>query len=438
MNESEIVNPNIDKEKKLPWFHRGHLFPLSENYPTIDKCNDLLFFHNFNPSQDRITSLETLEDLLKRDEQREKDGFHRRIRLGKFIKPLGDNKNKVIVVPTTTEPKFYHDESMLPEETGGSGEGEEGQVIGKQRVRPTEGEGEGQGAGQGEGAEHEIVANAFNLGKILTEKFQLPNIKQKGKKRSLTKFSYELTDINRRQGQLVEKKSTLRKIVKTNLLLGNINPNEPIDTSKLLVTNDDMVYRLVSKERDYDTQAVVFFVRDYSGSMEGKPTEAITSQHLMIYSWLVYQYQYRVETRFIVHDTEPREVTNFTDYFQLQVAGGTRIAPAFQKVYEIIQRDQLAKEYNIYIFYGTDGDDWDTDGKELNENLIRLFPISARIGFTIAKNSWSLNQDTTLEKNLKNYHIAEKYHKEFRMDSFDADNIDENRLIESIKILVED
>jgi len=44
MNKSEILNPNIDKEKKLPWFHRGHLFPLSENYPTIDKCNDLLFF----------------------------------------------------------------------------------------------------------------------------------------------------------------------------------------------------------------------------------------------------------------------------------------------------------------------------------------------------------------------------------------------------------
>jgi len=94
MNKSEILNPNIDKEKKLPWFHRGHLFPLSENYPTIDKCNDFIIFHNFNPSQDRITSLETLEDLLKRDEQREKDGFHRRIRLGKFIKPLGDNKIK--------------------------------------------------------------------------------------------------------------------------------------------------------------------------------------------------------------------------------------------------------------------------------------------------------------------------------------------------------
>lgn len=88
------------------------------------------------------------------------------------------------------------------------------------------------------------------------------------------------------------------------------------------------------------------------------------------------------------------------------------------------------------MFYGKDGDDWDTDGIELNDNLIRLFPISARVWFTIAKNSWSLNQDTTLEKNLKNYRIAEKYHKEFRMDTLDADNIDKNRLIESIKILV--
>ena len=438
MKENEIDNPNIDKEKKLPSYNQGHLPIWQEDYPTLENLNDLLFFHNYDPFLDKISSLETLEDLLKRDEQREKDGFHRRIRLGKFIKPLGNNKNKVIVVPTTTEPKFYHDESMQPEETGGSGEGEEGEVIGKQRVRPTEGESEGQGAGQGEGAEHEIIANAFNLGKILTEKFQLPNIKQKGKKRSLTKFSYELTDINRRQGQLVEKKSTLRKIVKTNLLLGNIKPDQPIDTTKLLVTNDDMVYRLVSKERDYETQAVVFFVRDYSGSMEGNPTEAITSQHLMIYSWLVYQYQYRVETRFVVHDTEPREISNFLDYFQLQVAGGTRIAPAFQKVYEIIQRDQLAKDYNIYVFYGSDGDDWDTDGKELNDNLIKLLPLSARIGFTIAKNAWSINQETTLEKNLNNYKIAEKYRKEFRMDTFDADNVDENRIIESIKVLVED
>ena len=35
---------------------------------------------------------------------------------------------------------------------------------------------------------------------------------------------------------------------------------------------------------------MVFFVRDYSGSMSGKPTELVVTQHVLIYSWLLYQY----------------------------------------------------------------------------------------------------------------------------------------------------
>ena len=53
-------------------------------------------------------------------------------------------------------------------------------------------------------------------------------------------------------------------------------------------------------------KAIVFFLRDYSGSMQGKPTEVVTSQHLFIYSWLMYQYKNNVESRFIVHDTEAK------------------------------------------------------------------------------------------------------------------------------------
>ena len=60
------------------------------------------------------------------------------------------------------------------------------------------------------------------------------------------------------------------------------------------------------------------------------------------------------------------------------------------------------------MFYGKDGCNCDTDSKDLNDNLINLFTISARIGFTIVKNSWSLNHDTSLEKNFKNYRIEEK------------------------------
>ena len=391
----------------------------------------------FTPAPDARLMLRSLEDLLKKKKKREEDGFTRRIRLGKLVKPGKGKKSKVVIVPTTTEPKFYHDDSVTDEEsTGGSGEGEEGDVIGKQKAQPQQGEGEGQGAGQGEGGEHEEGSDVYDLGKILTEKFQLPNIKPKGTKRSLSKITYDLTDRNRGFGQLLEKKATIKRIVETNIQLGNVNPGEPIDTSKLIIGPDDLVYRIMSAEKDFENQAVVFFVRDYSGSMQGKPTEAIATQHLFIYSWLMYQYSNNVISRFIVHDTEAKEVDNFQQYYQLQVAGGTRVAPAFALVNKIIQAENLARDYNIYVFYGTDGDDWDSDGKELNEELQKLLPVVSRIGITVSKNSWTGENETTVEKNISQSGIAEKRRKEFRIDGFNADTADESRIIESIKKLV--
>jgi hypothetical protein len=46
--------------------------------------------------------------------------------------------------------------------------------------------------------------------------------------------------------------------------------------------------------------------------MAGKATELVVSQHVLIYSWLLYQYARQVETRFILHDTEAKEVPIFT------------------------------------------------------------------------------------------------------------------------------
>jgi uncharacterized protein len=390
-------------------------------------------------SKPAITALQTLEELLDRDKKREDDGFPRRIRLGKLMKPTKDNKTKVVIVPTTTEPKFYHDDSITEDNeqsTGGTGEGEEGDVIGQQPAQPRQGEGEGQGAGQGDSSDHEMTSRAYDLGKILTERFQLPNLKDKGKKRAFSKFTYELTDINRRFGQLLDKKATMKRIIQTNILLGRIDPKKPVDTTKLLISPDDLVYRILSREKDFETQAVVFFVRDYSGSMQGKPTEAVTTMHLFIYSWLMYQYQNNVLTRFILHDTEAKEVPDFHTYYQLQVAGGTRVAPAFQLAEKMIIEENLARDYNIYIFYGTDGDDWDEDGKEYIEVLNRLCNITNRIGITVAQNSWSGGGQTNVEKNTEKSGLAEKKPEHLKIDTFSAEDAQEKDLIESIKKIV--
>lgn len=434
-------NENIQRElEALDNEHNKEIIPLlSELFPGLYDYEDFTVLQNIpvagNPWE---IALRTLDELLEKDKQREKDGFPRRIRLGKIVRKRKDSKGQVVIVPTTNDAKFYHDDSVTEEEdsTGGSGEGEEGEVIGEQEAQPQQGEGEGQGAGQGEGADHDISSEAFDLGKVLTEKFELPNLKTKGTKRSFTKYVYDLTDKNRGFGQLLDKKDTLRRIIKTNILLDKIKKGEPFSGENLALNPQDKIYRILSKEKDFESQAMVFFLRDYSGSMQGPPTEVITTQHLLIYSWLVYQYKNNVETRFIVHDTDSKEVEDFYTYYKSMVAGGTRVAPAFHHVNKIVEEEQLAKDYNIYIFYGTDGDDWDTDGKELIDAVKKMMTYCNRIGVTVARNTWGANTKTVVEKNFENSGLLKSKPGLIRLDSLVAAEVSEERIVEGIKKLV--
>jgi uncharacterized sporulation protein YeaH/YhbH (DUF444 family) len=383
-------------------------------------------------------NIRSIDELLERDRQREQDGFPRKINVGRLIKPGKRGKEKVVIVPTTVEEKLLHDHSFRSEEErsqGGSGDGEEGEVIGEQPVREEEQAGGGAGPGQGEGESHEMESNAYDLGRILTEKFKLPNLKDKGKKRSLTRYTYDLTDRHRGFGQLLDKKATLRKIVETNLHLGNLPDPGRIDPSRFLVAPEDKVYRVLSQEKDYESQAMVFFLRDYSGSMEGPSTVLVVSQHVMIYSWLVYQYAMQVETRFILHDTQAKEVPDFYTYYNSKVAGGTQVSSAYSLVNAIVERENLTRDYNIYIFHGTDGDDWDHDGAECLPQLKKMLTYASRVGITIAQHGHEGSQRTEVESYIRKSGLLEDQPRLLRMDVMRED-ADEPRVIEGIKTLI--
>jgi len=433
----------IQKEKDLIAQRKVKISKIdfSLNTTGIYDWSDIKLFIGEPSFQKVVTSLKTLDELLEKDKQREKDGFPKRIRIGKFIKPSADNKEKIIVVPTTTEPKFYHDDSLTEEgtgegQTGGSGDGEEGEVIGEQPA-DQQGEGDAQGAGQGSGEGHDITSDAFDLGKMLTEKFELPNLKTKGKKVSFNKYQYDLTDRHRGFGQLLDKKATIKKIIQTNILLDRIKEGEIDDLTNLVVNPQDQIYRILSKEKDFEAQAVVFFIRDYSGSMQGKPTEAVVTQHLLIYSWLMFQYQNNVKVRFILHDTEAKEVPDFYTYYRSAVAGGTSIYPSYQLVNEIVYKEQLIKDNNIYVFHGTDGDDWEENGEQAVEEIKKILQYVSRMGITVAKNSWTGPDKTTVVENYINKSgLLKEKSSLLKLDSFSADDVTEERLIKSIKELV--
>ncbi len=384
----------------------------------------------------------TLDELLERDRKREEDGFKRKIRIGRIVKPGQGGNDKVIVVPTTVEEKFVHDEIPSDQEdegesTGGTGDGQEGDVIGEQPIRPSEeeGEGEGEGPGEGSGGDHEIESNAYELGKVLSEDFKLPNLTDKGKKRTLARYVYEMTDKKRGFGQILDKKATLKRIVETNISLGNIPDVADIDAANFIIAPSDMIYRILSKEKDFESQALIFFLRDYSGSMAGKPTETVVSQHVMIYSWLLYQYEKQVETRFILHDTEAKEVSDFYKYYSYKVAGGTKVVSAYRLLNEIVEKEGLARDYNIYVFHGTDGDDWDTDGKEALGELEKILEYAARVGITIAERAYGGSKQTEVEKYLKASGLLVKKKNRLKMDVLKEDS-DDARIIQGIKTLI--
>ncbi|MDJ0830693.1 MAG: DUF444 family protein [Desulfobacterales bacterium] len=401
--------------------------------------SDLMMLQNMAETpRSYVSRIRSIDELLERDRQREKDGFPRKIRVGRLIKPGKGGKEKIVVVPTTVEEKFVHDPSFKSKQEGdsqgGAGDGEEGEVIGEQPVRPDQSQ-PGSGPGEGDDGQHDLESSAYDLGKILTEKFELPNLKDKGKKRSLTRYTYDLTDKNRGFGQVLDKKATLRKIVETNISLGRIPDVAQIDPTQFLITPDDKIYRILSREKDYESQAMVFFLRDYSGSMMGKSTELVVAQHVLIYSWLLYQYARQVETRFILHDTEAKEVPDFYTYYNSTVAGGTQVSSAYKLVNEIVSQENLVQDYNIYIFHGTDGDDWDTDGKQSLPELEKMLNYANRVGISIAEHASAKSGNTEVQRYLKKSKLLETKAKLLRLDVMSED-ADEPRLIEGIKTLI--
>ena len=434
---SELYDEGIhDLPDALPATGTAEIETFSPISDSIYAYNDLSSLQGITALQSTYNiSLRPLDELLEKDKQREKDGFPRKINVGRLIKPGKGGKDKVVVVPTTVEEKFIHDSAFRPPEeggqSGGTGEGEEGEVIGEQPVRAPDAS--GAGPGEGESVPHEMESNAYDLGKILTEKFELPNLKDKGKKRSLTRYTYDLTDKHRGFGQLLDKKATLRKIVETNISLGNLPDIGNIDPTRFLVSPDDKIFRILSREMDYESQAMVFFLRDYSGSMAGRSTVLVATQHVLIYSWLMYQYAMQVETRFILHDTEANEVPDFYTYYNSKVAGGTKVYSAYRLVNEIVEKENLVQDYNIYVFHGTDGDDWDTDGKEAIPELKKMLTYSNRVGITIAEHT--LSHDTEVQKYLKASGLLTEKPDLIRLDVLQED-ADEPRLIEGIKKLI--
>lgn len=284
------------------------------------------------------------------------------ISTGELIGKQGKDKVS-IPLPQIELPRF----KFNSQDDGGvgQGEGEPGDSLGSGEEEPGEGE-----AGEGEGEKAlEVDVTLDELAQILGEELELPRIEPKGQKEVVTEHDRYTGIRPVGPNSLRHFKRTYKEALKRTIAIGEYNPKNPV----VLPIRDDMRYRSWSTVKSPQSNAVVIYMMDVSGSMGDEQKEIVRIESFWINAWLKSQYE-GIQTRYIIHDATAREVDDHT-FFHTRESGGTMISSAYKLAAQIIEDDYPSSEWNIYPFHFSDGDNWSVDDTRtcirlLNEVLV--------------------------------------------------------------------
>ena len=246
----------------------------------------------------------------------------------------------------------------------GRGEGKPGDAVGQD---------DGAGAGGTEEGRHilEVEVSLEELAEILGEELKLPRIKPKGKHRiTAERDRYSGTRLAGPES-LRHFKRTFRRALRRQIMSGLYNPDAP----RIIFERGDKVYRSWKTVLKPQSNAVIIYMMDVSGSMGDEQKELARLEAFWIDAWLRKNYN-GIESRYIVHDVRAGEVDRET-FFRIREDGGTRISSAFRLAKEMIERKYAPSEWNLYLFHFSDGDNSsESDSREccslLTEHLLPM------------------------------------------------------------------
>lgn len=255
----------------------------------------------------------------------------------------------------------------------GQGDGQPGDSLGPGEQGPGEGE-----AGEGEGEKAlEVDVTLDELAQILGEELQLPRIEPRGEKAVVTQRD-KYTGIRPvGPNSLRSFKRTYKEALKRSISMGQYDQKNPV----ILPIKDDMRYRSWSTVKSPQSNAVVIYMMDVSGSMGDEQKEMVRIESFWINTWLKSQYE-GIETRYIVHDATAREVDEHT-FFHTRESGGTMISSAYRLAAQILETDYPTADWNIYPFHFSDGDNWSVDDTRACIQILRdvLVPASNQFSY---------------------------------------------------------
>ncbi|MBK9314077.1 MAG: sporulation protein YhbH [Acidobacteria bacterium] len=299
------------------------------------------------------------------DQERHKDRIKEAIRrnLGSIVSNesiiLSDGRRTVRVpMRALDEYKFRFDYRKRKQVGQGDGDSQVGDVIGRED-QPGQGPGAGD-AGNNPGQDfYEAEVNIDEIAKLIFEDLHLPFLEEKARHAVQSK-STKFTEI-RRVG-------ALSNLDKRRTILENIRRQAREKGHAKLgpITKEDLRFKSWEEDVRYESNAVVLAMMDVSGSMGEFKKYIARSFFFWMVRFLRTKYDH-VEIVFISHHTDAKEVTE-EQFFTQGESGGTVVSSAYKLALDIIAERYPPRDWNVYPFHFSDGDNYYSD----NDDAVRL------------------------------------------------------------------
>jgi len=295
---------------------------------------------------------------------------------------IGQNGKKKIKIPVKglKEFRFIYGDNDQNKQVGSAGDKEikKGQGL-SQRRKQNKGSKPGKSGkpGKESGEEYyEVEVTLEELADYLFADLELPELEKK-------KFKFITDEKWKRKGYRskgirprLSKKETLKKRIRRRKAAERVGSYNPDSGERFPFHESDLKYKHMKVVKEESNMAVIFFLMDVSGSMTKEKKYLARSYYFLLYQFLRHKYE-NVEVVFISHTTEAKEVLE-DDFFKVGSTGGTMISSAFELTDTIIEKRFHPSNWNIYVFYSGDGENWPQDNKkaisliEKTKNISRM------------------------------------------------------------------
>ncbi len=169
---------------------------------------------------------------------------------------------------------------------------------------------------------------------------------------------------------------TLKQALKRQCADGSINklyqiPGFANPIRLITPINSDKRYRQFNEIKLPSSNAVIFFARDGSASMDQYKCDIVSDMSWWIDTWIRKFYD-KVERVYVWHDTVAKEVDE-KKFYKYRYGGGTTCSTALKLISKMFENRFNPIKWNIYLFYFTDGENWDNDNDVFVKTLEEEF-----------------------------------------------------------------